>query len=449
MRVVQAHRAAEAGSDGSRVSSPMAVSTADSPSPDLAFAHMLVGVGGMGAAFALLAIWPGALASRWHPATLAAVHLFAVGGLAPVMFGALFQFVPVASGLALPQWRRADPVLLAAMPAGASGMAAGFLTGDMAWLSIGAGLGLSALLISAGRLAFVLVRCQQRTPIVFALYVALLGLLGALACAAVLIVGLANRTTGPSIALIDWHALWAVAGWVGGLVLAVAGMVVPMFHVTDAYPPAWGRWARSLPLWLLAGSLGGWLGWAWLVGPSRFALAATALAFGVLTMQRLLRSRRKALDAFRIGWFGVALGVIVTASLGVIAHSTNDTRWGLAFGAAGLVGFAGLGVNTMLYRIVPFLIWLHWQRRNKARVRLPLLHEIIPAAAQRPQMWIHAAGVLLLIAAPFAPELARSAALLLLISELTLVLLLIQAMRLYRKNVHQLDLMPARQQSHP
>lgn len=427
----------------------MPVSTAASPSPELAFAHMLVGVGAMGAAFALVAIWPAALVSRWHPATLAAVHLFAVGGLAPVMFGALFQFVPVASGALLPQWRRADPILLAAMPAGAAGMAAGFLTGDPAWLSIGAGLGLSALLISAGRLAFVLWRCQQRTAIISALHVALLGLLGALACAAVLIVGFANRTTEPSIALVDWHALWAIAGWVGGLMAAVAGMVVPMFHVTDSYPPGWGRWARSLPLWLLAGTLGGWLGWAWLVGPSRLALAASALAFGVLTLRLLARSRRRAIDAFRIGWFGVTLGVLAAASLGVIAHFASDARWGLAFGAAALVGFAGIGVNTMMYRIVPFLIWLHWQRRNKARVRLPLLHEIIPAVAQRRQLWIHALGALLLISAAFTPELARAAALLLLASELTLALSLARAMRLYRKNAQQLEAMPARQPPQP
>lgn len=405
---------------------------------------MLVGVCGMGAAFALVAIWPAALASRWHPAALAAVHLFAVGGLTPVMFGALFQFVPVASGLPLPQWRRADPILLAAMPAGASGMAAGFLTGDPAWLSIGAGLGLSALLVCAARLAHVLWRCRQRTPVVSAIHAALLGLIGTLACAAVLIVGLTRGTTEVSTALVDWHALWAIAGWVGGLLAAVASVVVPMFHVTDAYPPAWGRWARSLPLWLVTGTLGGWFGWAWLVGPSRFVLALLAVAFGVLTMRLLARSRRKTIDSFRIGWYGVSLGVLATAGLGVVAHSTGDMRWGLAFGAAAFAAFAGFGVNSMLYRIVPFLIWLHWQRHNKARVRLPLLHEIIPATAQRRQLWVHATGALALAAAPFAPDVARAAALLLLASELMLLVLLLGALRRYREKLHLLQGMPAR-----
>src|SRR5574338_1150997 len=53
------------------------------------------------AAGALLLIDGGALASRWSPAALGAVHLVATGVMLQVMLGALMQILPVVAGATL------------------------------------------------------------------------------------------------------------------------------------------------------------------------------------------------------------------------------------------------------------------------------------------------------------------------------------------------------------
>ena len=40
-----------------------------------------------------------ALRSRWHPATLALMHVFTLGVLGNVMFGSVLQFLPAAAGV--------------------------------------------------------------------------------------------------------------------------------------------------------------------------------------------------------------------------------------------------------------------------------------------------------------------------------------------------------------
>ena len=136
----------------------VAVSTADSPAPELTFLYIKVGIAGFIAAATVLLLWPNALSSRWSGATLAAVHLFALGGLAPAMVGALFQFMPVASGIALAPWGRGEFAIMAALSLGAACLGTGFLAANRGAMGLGAALAVSALALVGARLAATLCR---------------------------------------------------------------------------------------------------------------------------------------------------------------------------------------------------------------------------------------------------------------------------------------------------
>lgn len=425
------------------------VSTAASPAPDLSFAHFLTGLFGMGAA-GLVLIWqPEALLTRWHPAALAAVHLFALAGLMPVMLGALLQFVPVACGLALPRWPLADWLILFMLLAGAYALAGGFIFADPAWL-LGAGLLLAASLLSfLAKLMSALWRQKLQAPLPAALR------RNALAFAATVLLGLTLigvmrfGWSLPFLQLVDWHAQWGLIGWVGGLIVSVSGVVVPMFHVSAPYPKHWERAARSLPLLLLAGGLASLADWAQLAQLCATLLAALCLAFGLLTGLRVAQAKRGERDAFHWGWLGVAALTSALALLGLLASLAADPRWGVAFGALALVGLGGGTVSVMLYRIVPFLIWLHWQRANKARVRLPLLHQIVPERAQRAQLLADLAASLLLAGAAFLPALVLPGAVLLAAAKLAQLILLTRAMLDYRQRLVVLHSLPPRVRPDP
>lgn len=422
----------------------VAVSTADSPAPDLTFLYIKAGIGGVIAAAAVLLLWPDALSSRWSGAALAAVHLFAVGGLAPAMAGALFQFVPVASGLALAPWGRAEFAVMTALSLGAACLGVGFLAANRSAIGVGATLAVAALALVGGRLAAALWRNRESAIIALGLRTSLYGLAGTLALAAYLAFELVMRNRQPEVGWVDWHALWAIGGWVGTLIASVATVIVPMFNVTDAYPPAWQRAVRTLPLWLLAGVTASTLHAGWPADLARVALALMAGAFGLFTLHLLRRSRRRQRDVFRWGWNLIGLAAVLSGALGAVSLSSDDPRLTTAFGVCALAGFAGITITTMVYRIVPFLIWLHWQRINKARARLPLMHEIIPEKPQTIQLALQISGIVALCLASYVPMLQPVGALLWLASQCGLLILVSRATRRYASTRATLLTLPPR-----
>ena len=72
---------------------------ASAPRPSLPM-RFLVAALAWGAVAGLWLAWQGeiALLSRWTPATLVLVHVFALGLLGNAMLGSLVQFLPVAAG---------------------------------------------------------------------------------------------------------------------------------------------------------------------------------------------------------------------------------------------------------------------------------------------------------------------------------------------------------------
>lgn len=420
------------------------VSTDASPSPALSFVHFLAGLGGMLAAALLLAWEPTATLTRWHPATLAAVHLFALAGLMPVMLGALFQFVPVACGLSLPGFGAGEWLLLTALEAGAGGLATGFLRGDTMLLAGGGTLALCALSLAGGRLAWALWQQRLSAELVSTLRRSALALATTLLLAALLLGVMSLGGSLPFMVLVDWHAQWGIAGWVGGLIAAVAGVVVPMFHVTAHYPKQWTLALRALPALLAASGLGMLLGVTWFSGIAVVFLALLVAGFGGLTARLVNAARRGEKDAFHYGWLGVAAIALLLAPLGLLAYFSPDPRWAFAFGVVALAGLGGVTVSVMLYRIVPFLIWLHWQRANKARAKLPLLHQIIAERAQRFQLGTEALAVTLLATTAFIPDLSLPAATLLAMTKLGQIVLLARAMADFRQRLRVLRSLPAR-----
>ena len=63
----------------------------------------------------------------------------------------------------------------------------------------------------------------------------------------------------------------------------------------------------------------------------------------------------------------------------------------------------------MLYKIVPFLNWLHLQAAMGLGMLPPNMKEMIPDRMMTVQMWLHFAAVALLLAAAIWPALARLA----------------------------------------
>lgn len=392
-----------------------------------------------GIAAGLLLLWQGGemLSSRWMPAALAATHLLVVGFMLQAMCGALLQFVPVAAGGNI--WR---PRLVAGIVHPLLIVAAGLLVA--AFLSYRPVLFLGAAHVFVAALGFFCIvvgaavwRTPAQGPTIVALRIAMIGLLVTVALGATLATGLASGAQWPLLALTDIHAGWGLGGWGLVLLAGVSYFVVPMFQLTPAYP-AW--LARGVPLLLML-VLVLWtlqlLGFpAGIRMAILFAGLAVAGVFAAQTLRLQFRRRRKVKDSTLL-FFRTAmvclLAILASALLfAAVPQFGQDARAPVWLGLLALVGVFVTAINGMLYKIVPFLNWLHLQRLGGMTVLPPTMNQMLAERRMRQQFYAHLAALVLLLAAVWFPPLARPAGLAFALDCLWLAANLVTAVRVYR-----------------
>lgn len=352
------------------------------------------------------------LGSRWSGQALALTHLLGAGFMLQAMVGALLQFVPVAAGgnVWRPGWvaMTVQPLLLL----GAALLAAGFAFARPDWL------GLAAWPLMAGIVAFVVVLSVAvwRTPAtgatLMALRLAIAGLLVAGTLGATLAWGMSHGLALDYSGLTDVHVAWALGGWALMLLAGVSYYVVPMFQLTPTYP----AWAMR---WLAPSLLAAILGWS-LTSDLGHRLAGSlallvATAFAGLTLYAQSRRRRRVTDATLLFFRQAMAALLAFALLG------GGLLWGLmpgdtapmaaTLGALALMGVFGAAIGGMLYKILPFIAWLHLQRLGAPLTAVPNMKQIIPEPAMTGQLRLHALATLLVVMVPWVPGLAPAAGL--------------------------------------
>jgi hypothetical protein len=77
-------------------------------------------------------------------------------------------------------------------------------------------------------------------------------------------------------------------------------------------------------------------------------------------------------------------------------------RLNMLLGVWMIIGFASSAIHGMLYKIVPFLAWLHLHEQN-IRYVLPNMKEILPDSRTAPHLWVHVAALVLISTAVLHP----------------------------------------------
>lgn len=380
------------------------------------------------------------LVSRWSPAALAATHLMTAGFMLQAMVGALFQVLPVVAGASFRRPLAFASAVHAALTAGALVLAFAFLTGSSSGFAVAAGLlglGLAAFLAGA---ADALIRSPSSAATTVAFWIALAALAAAGGLGVLLAGGLAGAVRLPFSTLVDLHAGWGLLGWGTVLILAVADVAVPMFLMTPAYPRWFARVAApAIGAGLAAWSVAVWSGLpgaSWLVA----GVAAVVAAFAVLTLRGFFRGKRTKADPTRECWAGAMLCALAAAGVwfaGIALPDVGDRRgWPVLVGLLVLPGAFGLVIQGMLYKVVPFLIWLRLQAVGRGVMAAPTMKRILPEAPMRRQTRVQFVGVALVVAAAVGPGwLAWLGGLVLAVGYALLGVGLLAAMRVHRSHL--------------
>jgi uncharacterized membrane protein YidH (DUF202 family) len=169
------------------------------------------------------------------------------------------------------------------------------------------------------------------------------------------------------------------------------------------------------------------------------ALAGVLLAgsYAVTTLWLQARRRRRQVDATLLLWRGAMLSLVAFA-LSWLAFEAwprlgASPRAPVWLGVLALPGLFLCVITGMLYKIMPFLNWLHLQQQGSAGMPVPNMKQMIPAASMRGQMRLHFAALGLLLAAVLWPALTLPAGLAFTASCLWLEWNLVGAARTYAR----------------
>lgn len=317
--------------------------------------------------------WPGALSAQWmgRPGMLIGAHLLAVGVLALSIIGAGWQLITVVSNRPLGRVTRALAGWIdAAALLGAAGLVLSFWRPGVYGIPA-AGLVIGALLTRSLLVVPTILKAPGRRALRGWLLAAEICLWAGLILAA----GLYGNRTGHALLTdhfggIGLHASLLLAGWVGGWILGLGGLLLPMFAVAEEAPG---------PGMAAAGAL--YFGGLWTQTPTLWAAGAAAVA--ALLLYTLHRRVKPSLGA---GLALAAWGLIgLTATAGLAASG----RYPAAV-AAGFAVFALPMLRGVATRILPFLAWAHLF--GDAPAGAPPVTALVPEAAAKVVAALTAAG---------------------------------------------------------
>ena len=398
-----------------------------------------------GAVAGLVLAWlgPAALESRWAPGALAMTHLIVVDFMLQAMCGSLLQFVAVVAGANIWRPRLVAAVVHPLITAGAVFLATAFLLEQQLLFLAAALVFAAALGLFLTVMAIALLRTPARSASIQVLRLAVFGLLVTVVLGVTLAATLGLQENLQSVwsllTLINVHVAWGLGGWALMLVIGVSYLVVPMFQLTPAYPVWLTRLVPAglflvLCLWSLQLLPGRGEAQAWQSG---VVLAGMLLAglYAAATLWLQSRRRRRQPDVTLVFWRGAMLallGLVVSwLVFEVLPQLGSHARAPLWLGVLALPGVILSVIMGMLYKIMPFLNWLHLQQQGGTVTTQPNMKQMIPERAMRGQMRLHFAALALLLAAVLWPALALPAGLAFSASCIWLEWNLIGAARLY------------------
>lgn len=313
-----------------------------------------------------------------NPLVIMLIHCVSIGFLLLIMFGSIFQMLPVLAGVKITREKLLASVILCCINIGLFLFLLGFyfldnfyLTFSVILLAFGIGLFLFNIIIT-------FFKVQHFTPTIIYMILAFFSLFIVVLC------GLAMLGSYAGLWSIAWHSnlltfhiILGGFGWIFLLIFAISLQVLPMFYVSPACPKYFYTLIIPCLLVLLMASLC----FDTTLKIVLILCAAIMLLFGIFIVITLKNRKRKILDSSIFLWyFGGYNAILFAIFIGV---TLLCERFDLAIAplllqnsiVIFLFGFVFSILYAMLYKIVPFLAWFHLVHRGS--FNLPNLREII------------------------------------------------------------------------
>lgn len=406
------------------------------PPEDIPFRYLLTGPAFGILAGILLSVYGDRIfLTAWSLDTVALVHMITLGWLTLIMIGAFYQMVPVLVGGHVP-WNHLSRINFYSLISGILTLISGFLFWKMILLKSAAVLLLVSFSLFITQILTALFRVKANRPVVYAMRASVICLTLAVT-AGITMIGVLYGWWGfplDEYSLKYIHITLALLGWITLLIFGVSFHVIPMFYLTKAFPDRIGYTIVTLILLSIVSLV---IGFGMKLNGTRLVVAGIPAFIGVIlyvfTLFSLIRNRQRKMVDSTFRFWQLGLTCLIPAFLLITVDPFRwDETFGYLFAITFLIGFACSVTNGMLYKIVPFLIWLHRFSSLVGKIKTPAMKDIIADAPARKQFYLFCLSFILFVACCIFPidPLIRIAGVSWSVSSIILFFLLIKAIKI-------------------
>ena len=368
------------------------------------------------------------ITDQYSPVAVALVHLFTLGMLAMIIFGAMQQMMPVLAGAVVKQ-----PILFAnivhtTLTLGTLCFSGSFLLSNKILLMIGASLLAVAFFTFFVTAIYLLFKVKYITSTVNAMKIfAGTGIVTALIGLYLAGSYISGNVGALHFNFVNTHAAFGLFGFGVVLIMGVAFQIIPMFYVALDFPKYIQNRVPLIVLGLIiAIGLFSFLNVDIYV--IKVILAVLFILFSVYGLNSLNHRRRPVFDVTLWFWkFSLYMFIISMLNWLFIPQ---DSMFTIAIIFA--FGFLYSLLQGMMYKIIPFLAWFHLS--SSGHMMIPTMREMISEELIKVQFFIYVSSLFFFVIAGFLSNIfLYIGALLFIVSNILLLINCIGAVRKYNE----------------
>ncbi|HEY9203671.1 MAG TPA: hypothetical protein VIM82_05010 [Sulfurimonas sp.] len=329
---------------------------------------------------------------------LSFVHLFLLGFVMMIIFGAMAQLVPVV----LEVGHFGVELFYAIWPLlgiGTIMMAFGFMSYPTL-LPFGGTVVLIAMMIFVMEIFLTIKKVKKFNLVISSMLIANIFLFFGIIFGLVMALGYAGMISIDIDALLRGHVFLVVTGYIVVTVMGLSVVLLPMFGLSHGFSKKPLEIAITLVsisvLSVVLSSLNG----SALFAYGGYMLAAAGLLIYFYFIYTIHKTRaRKEIDIYARSLMFAYFSLVVSLSFALVYLAIGYEPLLLASAWMMFFGFFAFVITGHIYKIIPFLVWFERFSPLVGKQKVPMLADMLPARSSSAQLLFCALGVVVVAAA--------------------------------------------------
>lgn len=383
------------------------IASQNAPSPKVVIPHYIFGGLTWLVVTVLIVFYPEAFTQHFFNAKLLAItHLLTLGWITMIIFGALYQLLPVIMEVKLYSelLAKLSFILLSAGTVLIAFAFWKFSFGSLmhiagTFIVISVALFVANVLLTANSSSK---RVIERTFIVSSSIWLLFTVLAGLTLAINLYYPFLKVS---HIELLKLHAHAGFVGWIIQLIIGVSSKLLPMFMVVHRVNTKKLNFTfYSINTGLITGTISLFIQFKIGVILSTVLVVLGIIIYLSFLVEAYRKRVKKQLDigmkqsALSFALLVIPLFLIFTLLFNFSSLNNLTLPLSVAYGSAIVIGFISSLVMGQTFKTLPFIVWLKVYRGKVGKVVLPLPKDLYSEKAANAQLWLYAIGFVLLLA---------------------------------------------------